>query len=424
MTFLSVILIAFLMGISYYLYRKNIINKNLFTITSIFIGIYSLITILIYYNNINSGFKYGILFGDVSGSYFCDEERYFFESALLSEHLKNGELLDLLKGSFPAYEYITGADIPGFGYKNIFVIFLALLRFVGINSVVDLILIKLIAYIPTSIYLYKLARMYLDEKKSLITVSLFSLLPGYILTNTILMRDNIILMLLIIILYYSLKKPLNYKKLLLFLLLIFPIRGYLPLILPVVLIFCYKNDKKIITIKDILYFLIIILTLLFFSNFKFNNGELMFLGFNDGQMSNLQIALKNLYGSGITFVINIFVQTFIHIVVDPIFPEFLKSGSLYLILFSLGNIVGTILTIVFAIKLLINIFVNKNNSLTYLFKFSIYFTLLCGLLVLCKDSFIINRVALMWLPLYIIILLLPINFKFCKTLNKKQLHKS
>ena len=424
MTFLSVILIAFLMGISYYLYRKNIINKNLFTITSIFIGIYSLITILIYYNNINSGFKYGILFGDVAGSYFCDEERYFFESAFLSEHLKNGELLDLLKGSFPAYEYITGADIPGFGYKNIFVIFLALLRFVGINSVVDLILIKLIAYIPTSIYLYKLARIYLDEKKSLITVSIFSLLPGYILTNTILMRDNIILMLLIIILYYSLKKPLNYKKLLLFLLLIFPIRGYLPLILPVVLIFCYKNDKKIITIKDILYFLIIILTLLFFSNFKFNNGELMFLGFNDGQMSNLQIALKNLYGSGITFVINIFVQTFIHIVVDPIFPEFLKSGSLYLILFSLGNIVGTILTIVFAIKLLISIFVNKNNSLTYLFKFSIYFTLLCGLLVLCKDSFIINRVALMLLPLYIIILLLPINFKFRKTLNKKQLHKS
>ena len=424
MTFLSVILLAFLMGISYYLYRKNIINKNLFTITSIFIGIYSLITILIYYNNINSGFKYGILFGDVAGSYFCDEERYFFESALLSEHLKNGELLDLLKGSFPAYEYITGADIPGFGYKNIFVIFLALLRFVGINSVVNLILIKLIAYIPTSIYLYKLARIYLDEKKSLITVSIFSLLPGYILTNTILMRDNIILMLLIIILYYSLKKPLNYKKLLLFLLLIFPIRGYLPLILQVVLIFCYKNNKKIITIKDILYFLIIILTLLFFSNFKFNNGELMFLGFNDGQMSNLQIALKNLYGSGITFVINIFVQTFIHIVVDPIFPEFLKSGSLYLILFSLGNIVGTILTIVFAIKLLINIFVNKNNSLTYLFKFSIYFTLLCGLLVLCKDSFIINRVALMWLPLYIIILLLPINFKFRKTLNKKQLHKS
>ena len=216
-------------------------------------------------------------------------------------------------------------------------------------------------------------------------------------------------MLLIIILYYSLNKPINYKKLLLFLLLIFPIRGYLPLILPVVLIFCYKNDEKIITVKDIFYFLIIIFTLLFFSNFKFNNGELMILGFDDGQMANLQSALRDLYGSGITFVINIFVQTFIHIVVDPIFPEFLKSGSLYLILFSLGNILGTILTIIFGIKLLISILINKKNSLTYLFKFSMYFTLLCGLLVLCKDAFIINRVALMWMPLYIIILLLPIK---------------
>ena len=148
----------------------------------------------------------------------------------------------------------------------------------------------------------------------MITILIFSLLPGYILTNTLLMRDNIILMLLIIILYYSLNKPINYKKLLLFLLLIFPIRGYLPLILPVVLIFCYKNDEKIITVKDIFYFLIIIFTLLFFSNFKFNNGELMILGFDDGQMANLQSALRDLYGSGITFVINIFVQTFIHIV--------------------------------------------------------------------------------------------------------------
>lgn len=409
MTILSVILIACLIGITYYLYKKSIINKNLFIITSIFIFIYSLITILIYYNNINSGFKYGILFGDVAGSYFCDEERYFFESAMLSNHLKNGELMHLLKGNFPPYEYITGADIPGFGYKNIFVIFLALLRVMGINSAVDLILVKLIVYIPTSIYLYKLSKLYLNEKKSLLTVIIFSILPGYLLTNTILMRDNIILMLLIIILYYALKKPINYKLLILFTILIFPLRGYLPLILPVVLIFCYKNDKKIITIKDIVYLCIIVCTLLFFANFKFDNGELMFLGFNDGQMANLQRSLKELYGSGLSFVINMFIQTFIHIVVDPIFPEFLKSGSIYLILFSLGNILGTILTILFGIKLIISIFINKTCKLTYLFKFTIYFTLLCGLLILSKDLFIINRVALMWIPLYIIILLVPIN---------------
>ncbi|MDD7683510.1 MAG: hypothetical protein PUJ05_11295, partial [Clostridium sp.] len=93
---------------------------------------------------------------------------------------------------------------------------------------------------------------------------------------------------------------------------------------------------------------------------------------------------------------------------------------LYLILFSLGNILGTILTIIFGIKLLISILINKKNSLTYLFKFSMYFTLLCGLLVLCKDAFIINRVALMWMPLYIIILLLPIKFKLPMKLSKKK----
>ena len=62
MTFLSVILIAFLIGITYYLYRKKIINKNLFTITSIFIGLYSLITILIYYNKKLLPIKYIIFY--------------------------------------------------------------------------------------------------------------------------------------------------------------------------------------------------------------------------------------------------------------------------------------------------------------------------------------------------------------------------
>lgn len=407
MTFLSLILISVYLCITFILYKKKIIPKNLFIVMSFFIILYSIITILIYYNNINSGFKYGILFGDVSGSYFCDEERYFFESSMLSEHLRNGELLNLLKGNFPPYEYITGADIPGFGYKNIFVIFLAILRLLGINNVVDLILVRLIVYIPTAIYLYKLAKIYLNDKKALLSVIIFSLLPSYILTNTLLMRDNIILMLLIILLYYIFKKPTNYKFILLFLILLFPIRGYLPLIIPVVIFFCYKNTKKIITIKDILYLLIIVLTLLFFSNFKFDKGQLLFLGFNDGQMANLQSSLKDLYGSGFSFVINIFIQTFIHIVVDPIFPEFLKSGSIYLILFSLGNLLGTILTVLCGLKLIINIFINKDYKINYLLKFTIYFTLLCGLLILSKDSFIIGRVALMWIPLFIIILLLP-----------------
>ena len=45
----------------------------------------------------------------------------------------------------------------------------------------------------------------------------------------------------------------------------------------------------------------------------------------------------------------------------------------------------------------------------YLFKFTAYFTILTGLIVLAKDLFIIHRITLMWLPLFIIILLYSIN---------------
>ena len=51
----------------------------------------------------------------------------------------------------------------------------------------------------------------------------------------------------------------------------------------------------------------------------------------------------------------------------------------------------------------------KDSKLIYLFKFTAYFTILTGLIVLAKDLFIIHRITLMWLPLFIIILLYSIN---------------
>ena len=407
MTFFSILLILILLSINYYIYYKKITSKSLFIISSAFLILYSIITIAIYYNNINDGFVHGILFGDVSGSYFCDEERYFFESRMLYEHFLNGDFINWITGKLPKYEYITGADIPGFGYKNIFVIFLTFLRLLGIHNVINMILVKLIIYIPTSIFLYKLANLYLDEKKSLVTVTIFSLLPGYILTNTLLMRDNIILALLIIIFYYLLAKDFNIKKLLIPVVLLFILRGYLILILPAVLIFCYKNSDKIINLKDFVFLLIISFTLLFFSNFKFERDTILLLGFSSSQMSNLQNTLINNFGNNLSLVFNVFTQTIIHIIVDPIFPEFLRSGLLYLILFSLGNIIGTIISIIFIFKFIYTCIFNKNTTIIYLLKFTSYFTLLSGILVLCKDLFIINRVALMWLPLFIIILLIP-----------------
>ena len=117
MTFFSILLILILLSINYYIYYKKITSKSLFIISSAFLILYSIITIAIYYNNINDGFVHGILFGDVSGSYFCDEERYFFESRMLYEHFLNGDFINWITGKLPKYEYITGADIPGFGYK-------------------------------------------------------------------------------------------------------------------------------------------------------------------------------------------------------------------------------------------------------------------------------------------------------------------
>ena len=192
----------------------------------------------------------------------------------------------------------------------------------------------------------------------------------------------------------------------------FILRGYLILILPAVLIFCYKNSDKIINLKDFVFLLIISFTLLFFSNFKFERDTILLLGFSSSQMSNLQNTLINNFGNNLSLVFNVFTQTIIHIIVDPIFPEFLRSGLLYLILFSLGNIIGTIISIIFIFKFIYTCIFNKNTTIIYLLKFTSYFTLLSGILVLCKDLFIINRVALMWLPLFIIILLIPkSNFK-------------
>ena len=130
-------------------------------------------------------------------------------------------------------------------------------------------------------------------------------------------------------------------------------------------------------------------------------------------MSVLQETFIKENGNGLKMLLTVFVKTGIHIIYDPPLLNFLTTGSVYLILLSIGNILGTILSVIFAIKYIYISIKNKDNKLTYLVKFIAYFSLLCGILVFSKDGFIINRVALMWLPLFIIIILIPIN-KFNK----------
>ena len=206
---------------------------------------------------------------------------------------------------------------------------------------------------------------------------------------------------------------LNYLIIIPVSILLFMLRGYLILILLATYIFLFKNDKKLITYKDLLYILVIIITLLFFINYNFDNGLLNIFGFSDSQMSVLQETFIKENGNGLKMLLTVFVKTGIHIIYDPPLLNFLTTGSVYLILLSIGNILGTILSVIFAIKYIYISIKNKDNKLTYLVKFIAYFSLLCGILVFSKDGFIINRVALMWLPLFIIIILIPIN-KFNK----------
>ncbi len=396
----STLMILFtLLIFNYYLYKKIYNNKNLFLLSITFIIIYYLISILIYNNNIYNNYEYGILYGDILQNHFCDEYRYFVDSDILLNHFKSGDFSAWITKSLPSYEFIDPQGHPGFGNYNIFVIILAILKLIGFTNTLQIITLKLIVYIPTVIILYKLSKLYLSEKYSLLSVAIFSCLPGYVLTNTLLMRDNIIVLLSLILIYYIISNKINIYLFVPSIVLLFFFRSYLVAILIVSFAFCYKNSKKILSKFDIIYIIIILLSIQFFSTTNFNNE----------QMRILQERFALLFGSGIMSIIKVCINSVVHIIYDPPYISFLTSEIIYLSIFSLGNILGTVISFLSIIKYIYLIIINKYNNYIYLLKFTFYFTAITAILVLSKDGYIINRIALMWLPLFIIILLIPIN---------------
>lgn len=420
MSVFTTLVIIFILLLNYYLYKKNLYSKSLFYLSSIFLIIYIITTILIYYNNLSNGFEHGILFGNVANNHFCDEYKYYMDSDILLNHLKNGEINAWLHKELPIYEFTDPNDHASYGNYNIFVIFLTLLKAIGIKSTLDLILIKLVVYIPTLIFLYKTSKLYLNEKLSLLSVGIFSILPGYILCNSLLMRDNIVICLISILIYYILSQKINYKSLILILIvsmLLFKFRAYSLLVIIACIIFTFKNNKQILSFIDIFYFIAIVTTIYFFVNFNFQENHSNVL-FSLAQITYLQEIFTTHFGSGVNMLINLFTQLIIHIIYDPPLLGFLNTGLIYLILYCIGNILGTILTIASCIAFIYFIIKIKDKKSIFLFKFTAYFTILTGLIVLSKDLFIINRIALLWLPLFIIILLYVLN----DILNKASNH--
>ena len=420
MTIFTPIIIILLLLLNYFLYKRKSYSKSFFILSSIFLITYMLFSIIIYYNNLSNGFEYGILFGNVANNHFCDEYKYYMDSDILLNHLKNGEINAWLHKELPIYEFTDPNGHASYGNYNIFVIFLTLLKAIGIKSTLDLILIKLVIYIPTSIFLYKTSKLYLNEKLSLLSVGIFSILPGYILCNSLLMRDNIVICLISILIYYILSQKINYKSLILILIvsmLLFEFRSYSLLVIIACIIFTFKNNKRILSFIDIFYFIAIVATIYFFVNFNFQENHSNAL-FSLAQITYLQEIFTTHFGSGINMLINLFTQLIIHIIYDPPLLGFLNTGLIYLILYCIGNILGTILTIASCIAFIYFIIKIKDKKAIFLFKFTAYFTILTGLIVLSKDLFIINRLALLWLPLFIIILLYVLS----DILNKPSKH--
>ena len=401
MTFLTPILI------NYFLYKKKLYNKNLYLLTTTFLLLYIIVAIVIYYNNLSNGYEFGILYGDVLGSHFCDEYRYYMDSEILMDHLKNGDFMKWINGELPIYEFIDSHNHPGYGNYNLYVIILTFLKLLGVHTTLDLILLKLVVYIPTSIYLFKLSKIYLSDKFALISVSIFSLLPGYILINSLLMRDNIILAICIMLFYYIFSKKIKLTSVVIVLLtslLLFKFRSYTLLAFIICFIVVYKNIKYIISPIDIFYFILIVIGIYGFISFDFrleHSNEL----FSYFQIQSLQDNFILEFGTGFSMIIKLFSNLIIHILYDPPFLSFLSSNIIYLILYSLGNIVGTIIMLLCSIGIIFSIIKNKAPKDLLLLKFTGYFILLNGLIVLSKDLFIINRIALMWIPLLIIIFL-------------------
>lgn len=405
MDFITILLFLSILLLNYYLYKRKYSTKSLYIISNIFLIVYFMLSILIYYNNLSNGFEHGIIFGDILENHFCDEYRYYMDSNILLNHFKNGDFFTWISGNLPDYEYIDPNGHPGFGNYNIFVIIITFFKLLGITNTLSLITIKLAIYIPTSIFIYKIAKMYLSDTLSLLAVIIFSILPGYALINSLLMRDSIIILLTLILTYYVLQKRYNVFVIIPIAILLLFFRSYMLPIIIITAAFCYNNLKSLLSKNDLLYLLIIVLLIIFFSKFNFNTD----------QMRMLQERFADMFGNSIFSSVIVCIYTVIHIFYDPLLINFLTSGVLYLQLFSLGNIIANISSILFIPSYFYSILKYKDEKIIYLLKFTFYYSFITGILVLSKDGYIINRIALQWLPLYIIILLLPFN----KKLNKK-----
>ena len=401
MSNISLILLAIILIINYFIYKRYKYSKKIYIISLIFIIINFAFIYLIYYNNLSLGFEEGIVFGDKLGLLATDEYKYFMESEHLVYNLESfGGFKAYLNGQLVTYPFKV--DNKPYGIYNHFVFILAVLKCLGITKLVDLLTLKLIFTVFNTYLIYSISRRLLSEKFSLLVTIVFNIAPAYILINATLVRDNIIITIILSIILLIIKSQWNYTNIIILALMIIFLsifRIYTLFSLIVTLIFTFKKSTKVINKLDISFIILFILGLFLFDKLPTNIGEIDYLQYN----------YHEYFGIGIEGMITLVFQTIKNIFVRGLFLNTLPTKSIYVILIVLGAVYYMILVPIFIYKVIIILFIDKDETKIWLCKFTIYFTLFNGLILMLKDVMIPTRLSIMWYLLHIIIIFLPVK---------------
>lgn len=401
MSSISLILLVIILIINYYIYMKFKYDKKLYFISLIFIIINWAFIYLIYHNNLSLGFENGIVFGDKLGLLATDEYKYFMESEHLVYNLKNfGGFEAYFNGDLVTYPFKV--DNKPYGIYNHFVFILSILKYLGIKELVDLLTLKLIFTVFNTYLVYSISRKFLNEKFALLATIIFNMAPAYILINATLVRDNIIITCILMIILLIIKNQWNLKSITILGLMtvfLYIFRMYTLIVLIATFIFTFKKNNKIINKLDISFIILFVLGLFIFDKISTNIDEVYYLQFN----------YHEYFGNGISGMIGLLAETIKNIFVRGLFLNTLPTQSIYVILTVLGAVYYMLLVPLFIYKVIIILFIDKNETKIWICKFTIYFTLFNGLILMLKDLMIPTRLSIMWYLLHIIIILLPVK---------------
>ncbi|MDU3522506.1 MAG: hypothetical protein E7F58_12740 [Clostridium saudiense] len=401
MSSISLILLVIILIINYFIYKRYKYDKKLYLISLIFIIINFAFIYLIYRNNLSLGFENGIVFGDKLGLLATDEYKYFMESEHLVYNLKKyGGFKAYFNGELVTYPFKV--DNKPYGIYNYFVFILAVLKCLGIKSLIELLTLKLIFMVFNTYLVYNISRKFLNEKFALIATIVFNMAPAYILINATLLRDNIIITAILMLILLIIEGKWNFKNIIILgvmALFLNILRVYTLIALIATFIFTFKKSNKIISKVDISFIILFILGLFLFDKISTNIDEIEYLQYN----------YHEYFGTGITGMIALLFQTIKNIFVRGLFLNTLPTKSIYVMLTVLGAVYYMLLVPLFIYKVIIILFIDRDETKVWLCKFTIYFTLLNALILMLKDIMIPTRLCIMWYLLHIIIILLPVK---------------